>query len=74
MDALSFLVKPVSYFNFALKVQKAIMKLESNRDREILVCTKDGVIRLRTSGVQYVEISGHRTLNIFSPHTEKRTF
>lgn len=70
VDALSFLVKPVAYFNFALKMQKAIMKLESNRDREILVRTKDGVIRLRTSKVQYVEISGHRIVY----HTQEGTY
>lgn len=70
VDAINFLVKPVAYFNFALKMQKAIMKLESNRDREILVRTKDGVIRLRTSKVQYVEISGHRIVY----HTQEGTY
>lgn len=42
VEALDFVVKPVSYYNFALKMQKAIDRIESNREREIHITLVGG--------------------------------
>ena len=60
MDAFDFVVKPVSYSNFALKLQRALNKLGTRRDTEVLVSMADGLYRIASSQIKYIEISGHR--------------
>lgn len=60
VDAFDFVVKPVAYANFALKLQRALGKLDSRRNGEVLVTLSDHMIRLSASQIKYIEISGHR--------------
>ena len=60
VDAFDFVVKPVSYSNFALKLQRALNKLGTRRDTEVLVSMADGLYRIASSQIKYIEISGHR--------------
>lgn len=62
VDAFDFVVKPVSYSNFALKLQRALNKLSTRRDTEVLVSTADGMFRVASSQIKYIEISGHKML------------
>lgn len=59
VGALDFLVKPVSYDNFALKLRRAIEQIKvSGADRIILV--SDGVTRaVRRRDIKYAEIISH---------------
>ena len=60
VDAFDFVVKPVGYSNFALKLQRALNKLDTRRDSEVLVTLSDSMVRLSASQIKYIEISGHR--------------
>lgn len=60
VDAFDFVVKPVSYSNFALKLQRALNKLGTRGDTEVLVSMADGLYRIASSQIKYIEISGHR--------------
>lgn len=60
VDAFDFVVKPVGYSNFALKLQRALNKLDTRRDTEVLVTLSDSMVRLAASQIKYIEISGHR--------------
>ena len=60
VDAFDFVVKPVGYSNFALKLQRALNKLDTRRDTEVLVTLSDSMVRLSASQIKYIEISGHR--------------
>ena len=60
VDAFDFVVKPVSYANFALKLQRALNKLERRRDTEVLITLSDSIFRIPASRIKYVEISGHK--------------
>ncbi len=60
VGAFDFVVKPVSYSNFALKIQRALNKLSSNRDTEVVVSTSEGFFRVASSQIKYIEISGHK--------------
>ena len=60
VDAFDFVVKPVSYANFVLKIHRLLGKLAARREGEVLVTQSDHMIRLPASQIKYIEISGHR--------------
>lgn len=55
VDAVDFMVKPVGYFNFARKLERALRFLHKRAQRTILLADEDGVVRLSASDVWYVE-------------------
>ena len=60
VDAVGFLVKPVGYYDFALKFQKALALYVMNEERSFTVATPNGVCRISTDRLMYVEILRHR--------------
>lgn len=60
VGAFDFVVKPMSYANFALKIHRLLGKLATRREAEVLVSQSDHMIRLSASQIKYIEISGHR--------------
>ena len=60
--ALDFLVKPVSYENFMLKMDRAVVAAERARKKEIIVPTAEGDRRLRIDELYYVEVMNHTLL------------
>lgn len=61
VDAYAFIVKPVSYYSFAIKLDRAFNKLEIMRrsKEEISLPNKNGVKRLSIPSIKYVEVRGH---------------
>lgn len=59
VDALSYLVKPINYYEFAMKLGKAIKKVPFISAEVVVLNTKSGDIRLAQEDIRYVEISGH---------------
>lgn len=59
VDALDFIVKPVEYFSFALKLDRALERLKSTAEQEIFAKTENGTVRLKSSQIKYVEIMKH---------------
>lgn len=59
VSALSYLVKPVNYYDFAMKLGKAVKKIPFISAQVIVLNTKSGDIRLAQEDIRYVEISGH---------------
>lgn len=70
VGALDFVLKPVSYFAFALKMDKVVATLQSREQRSLLVPTEDGMLRLSTHGITYIEVIDHQ-LQI---HTAARVY
>ena len=62
VDATGYLVKPINYYDFALKLEKAIRRLPFISRADIVLSTKSGNIRLALENIRYVEISGHWVL------------
>ena len=60
VDAVSFLVKPVSYYDFSLKFKKALDIYLMNEERSFTVNTPGGLCRISTDKLMYVEIINHR--------------
>lgn len=59
VDALDFIVKPVQYFSFEMKMKRAVQAVSLKRGREVLLSV-GGVVRvLPSSAIYYVEVMNH---------------
>ena len=58
--ALDFIVKPVTYADFSLKLKKAVNVARSKEVKSVLVPVNSGFYRVSTDKLIYVEIMGHR--------------
>lgn len=61
VNAADFVVKPVTYYNFSVMLDK-VMRISRSRSPEIVLKTADGAVRLRTDDVIYIEVMGHKTI------------
>lgn len=60
VDAVSYLMKPVSYYDFALKFKKALDVYSMNEEQGITVTVAGGLCRISTDKLMYVEVARHR--------------
>ena len=58
VDALDYLVKPVHYGDFELKLRRAVSRLKEAQEA-ILVQRQSGMVRLRIQEISYIEVRGH---------------
>ena len=59
VDAIDFILKPVNFYDFKLKMERISNRIFRNNDERIIVKTKDGEIGLSLSKIKYVEVMGH---------------
>lgn len=59
VEAVDFVVKPVAYQDFAMKIKKAMRYIERNQDRRIALNTQEGVVHLHVSDIYYIEVVRH---------------
>lgn len=59
VQAIDFIVKPVVYYNFALKLQRALESVEENKDVKIPVFKEGNVVCLLASEIKYIEVFKH---------------
>lgn len=59
MDALDFVVKPVSYFNFKMRMDKAMRIIRRNSGMNVVVTTHDGLRVIPAAELVAVEVSNH---------------
>lgn len=60
VDAVAYLLKPVTYFDFALKFRKALDLYVMNAEQAVTVNTAGGLCRISTDKLMYVETVRHR--------------
>lgn len=60
VDAVSFLVKPVNYYDFSMKFKKALDIYLMNEEKGIMITLAGGMRRISTDKLMYVEIINHR--------------
>ena len=60
--AMDFLVKPVEYDNFSLKLQKALAGRSRMQKKEIVLSSGSGIRRLRLDELYYVEVMDHNLI------------
>ena len=59
VDALDYVLKPVSYFAFSQRLERAISRLKRRERKYIALPVKGGVRKLDTSEIYYVESQDH---------------
>lgn len=59
VDALDYMVKPISYNNLCLKIEKAIKKVGDRKHKRIVLHCKESIIKLQTNEICFIEIRGH---------------
>lgn len=59
VDALDYILKPVSYFAFSQKLSRAIARIKKRESKYITVSVKGGILRLNISDIYYIESAGH---------------
>jgi DNA-binding LytR/AlgR family response regulator len=62
VDALDYIVKPVNYYDFALKLNRAIKRLPKEDVVELIVSTNQGMVRLNSANIRYIETEGHHVV------------
>ena len=59
VNAMDFLIKPLRYFEFCVKMRKALVYCEQRKREEVLVESKKGIQLLELSEIVYIEVFGH---------------
>lgn len=59
VEALDYVVKPVTYFAFSERLGRAIDKLRRRTQKNILVNVRGGMARLAVADICYIESRGH---------------
>ena len=60
VDALDFVLKPVRYFAFAMKMDKALSTLSRRKRPSVLLSFKGGMLRLSAEEITYIEVALHQ--------------
>ena len=59
VNAFDFIVKPVSYGDFSLKLTRALERLKRSDGVSVMARTRRGVFRVEAADTKYVEIADH---------------
>ncbi|KUH58138.1 hypothetical protein AUL39_07945 [Tractidigestivibacter scatoligenes] len=62
VDALDFMVKPVSYGAFCMRMDKALRVMERNDSHSLVLKTQGGITVVRASEIAYINSRGHDLL------------
>ena len=62
VDALDFIVKPVQFSAFCMKLDRAVERFKAAKDKEIWIADGSRKRRLRTSEIKYVEVTHHSVI------------
>lgn len=59
VNAIDFMVKPISYFNFARKLERAISFVKKRAERVLTINDGENIVRVFASELYYMEKTGH---------------
>ena len=60
VDAMDFMVKPVSYDNLKLKMSRALKRLDLRKDEKLVIQGKTGAQVVLIPQIRYVEVMNHK--------------
>ena len=70
MGCMDYILKPVTYTAFTETLKKAVGRLQRKQENYISVSYRDGMVKLRSSDITFVESQGHR----LTFHTETDSY
>jgi len=59
VDALDYVLKPVSYFAFSQRLNRAISRMKKRESKTLALNVKGGTVRLDITNITYIESQGH---------------
>ena len=59
VEALDYVLKPISYFAFSQRLNRAIGRIKKRISKTISINIKGGTVRLDVANITYVESQGH---------------
>ncbi len=62
VNALDYMLKPISYFSFTETMNKALKRIGNSEKKYVVVATKGGKMKLDISSICYVEVLDHLLL------------
>ncbi len=62
VDALDYVLKPISYFAFSQKLQRAVGRMKKREEHYINIVSKNGVNKVAVSEIGWIESEGHRLI------------
>lgn len=62
VDAMDYVLKPVSYFAFSKKLERAVGRLLNKAGHPVTINTSEGLMRLDASSIYYIESEGHNLI------------
>ena len=70
VGAVDYIVKPVSYYDFSLKLRRIVNYIQSHGDAKLALPSKEGMVCIPLSRLKYVEVRKHTVMF----HTEDGEF
>lgn len=70
VEAFDFVVKPVSYYQFSLKMKRAAERIDSANGKVVWIINRDGRYAVKTNNIIFAEIQKH----IMTLHTTEGDF
>lgn len=70
VNALDFMLKPVKYYDFEMKLKKAIHYIEKHKDTKITINSGDIIKRVSVRDLYYIEVINHTLIY----HTESQAY
>ena len=65
VDAMDYIVKPLNYFSFNLKMKRAVKHIHSREKQQFIINTRNGLVKASIGAVKYVEVLGHKVIYHF---------
>jgi DNA-binding LytR/AlgR family response regulator len=62
VGALDFILKPLSYESFAMKLARIVKQVEKNTDKSIVLTVNDELRKISVSELYYVEVVNHQLI------------
>ncbi len=59
VEAVDYVIKPLTYSEFSLKMKKALRYVSQNRDKSVVLKTREGLVTLSVWEILYVESTRH---------------
>ena len=55
VDALDYVLKPITYFAFSQKLERAVSRVRNRSQYSVTISTRDGVMKIISDDIYYIE-------------------
>lgn len=59
VDALDYILKPIEYYSFAMKMDRALRYIRRDVEKYVNIPKNGGICRLPVKNLRYIEVQGH---------------